>query len=51
MPKGYKGAWICDVCGKDADLHTTESGKHEYFCWVCNRGDPITDEEDKPSAE
>lgn len=33
MPKGKGGAWKCDDCGKDADIHTTEDGTHKYFCF------------------
>ena len=39
MPKVGRN-WECDVCGEDADLHTTEGvhekkGEHEYFCREC----------------
>ena len=39
MPKIGR-SWICDECGKWAELHTTEGirkkkGQHEYFCSNC----------------
>ena len=43
MPKGYCGAWICDICGVHAEFHRcikyNKKGEpiHEYLCWPCKR--------------
>lgn len=24
--------WICKICGKEAEYHIGDNGKHEYYC-------------------
>ena len=42
MPKIGRN-WVCDGCGEDAGLHSTETGEHKYWCWKCY-------EDKRPSA-